>query len=325
MIKLYLLVLICVLSASSALSQTPDCGCEAKPQINVLAVVNGIKITKEDLSINARTQVSLAQDTVIAARSHALNRLINKRLLEAEAKRRGLTTEKLYELEVTAKIAQPTEKEARAFYEENRERIGQDFKKVKNDIITQFRNEREAVRSVQFANSLRAAAQITISDQPVTPPASEADLSRVFATINGVNITSRDIEEGLLPLIFSVQQEVYALRKQDLDVRINDLLLEQESKRLGLSPKTLLDQNVGTLMILPTEKQMREFHQANKATMPGDFDDHKAEIVRLMTAEAMRKQVLAYAERLRSAAAVQIYLTAPEPPNLRQLCCNPVD
>lgn len=306
-------------------SQTPDCGCEAKPQINVLAVVNGIKITKQDLSINARTQVSLAQETVIAARSHALNQLINKRLLEADAKRRGVTTQKLYELEVTAKVPQPTEKEARAFYDQNKERIAQDFKKVKDDIITQFRNEREAVRAAQFANSLRAGVQITISDQPVTPPASEADLSRVFATINGVNITSRDIEEGLLPLIFSVQQQVYALRKQDLDVQINDLLLAQESKRLGLSPKTLLDQNVGTLMILPTEKEMREFHNAKKATMPGDFDDHKPEIMRLMMAEAMQKQVWAYAERLRSAAAVQIYLTAPVPPDLRQLCCNPVD
>ena len=124
--------------------QPPNCGCEDKPQINVLAVVNGKKITKQDLSINTRTQVSLAQEEVITARNQALTLLINDKLLEAEAKRRGLTAAKLLELEVNAKIIQPTEDDARAVYEQKR--ITQDFKRVKNDIITQLKSEREAVR-----------------------------------------------------------------------------------------------------------------------------------------------------------------------------------
>ena len=61
--------------------QTPNCGCEDKPQINVLAVVNGIKITKQDLSIDTRAQVSLAQDLVIGARSQQLEKQINHVLL----------------------------------------------------------------------------------------------------------------------------------------------------------------------------------------------------------------------------------------------------
>lgn len=305
--------------------QTPNCGCEDKPQINVLAVVNGAKITKQDLSIDTRTQVSIAQDTVIAARNQALNQIITRTLLEGEAKRRGLTTAKLLELEVNEKIAEPTEKEARVFYEQNKKRIAKDFKKVKNDIITQFRNERETERAAQFAISLRAGAQIKVSEQPVTPPKTEEDLSRVYATVNGVSITSRDIEQGLLPLIFQVQQQVYALRKQDLDVKINDRLLEEESKRTGKSPMNLIYENIGSIALFPTDKELREFHKTHKATMPGDLADHKLEIIQLMMAQAKRKQVLAYAEKLRQGAAVQIYLTAPEPPDLRQLCCNPVD
>ena len=316
----YLLFLIFLFTA-----QTPNCGCEDHPQINVLAVVNGKKITKQDLSIDTRTQVSIAQDTVIAARNQALNQLITRMLLEGEAKRRGLTTTKLLELEVNEKVVQPTEKEARTFYEQNKKRIAQDFKKVKNDIITQFRNERETERAAQYRNSLRVGAQITISEQPVTPPTTEEDLLRVYATVNGVSITSRDIEAGLLPLIFQVQQQVYALRKQDLDVQINDLLLEEESKRTGKSPKALIYENIGSVALFPTDQELREFHKAHKATMPGDLADHKLEIIQLMLAQAKQKQVLAYAEKLRKGAAVQIYLTAPGPPDLRQLCCNPVD
>ena len=312
---------IFLLSLLSLVLQTPNCGCEDKPQINVLAVVNGIKITKKDLSINTRTRVSLAQEEVIAARSQSLNLLINDKLLEAEAKRRGLTAAKLLEQEVTAKIVQPTEDDARAVYYQKQ--ITQDFKRVKNEIIAQLKSEREALRVGQFANALRVGAQVDVSDQPVTPPDTEADLERVFATVNGVNITSRDIEQGLLPLIFNVQKRVYALRKQEVDLQINDLLLEQEAKRLGTTSRALIYQNVRTTVI--TDKEAREFHQQNKATLPGDYKDRKDQIMQLLLAREMQKQVQAYAEQLRKGAAVQIYLTAPGPPNLRQLCCNPVD
>ena len=293
-----------------SLTQTSqNCGCEDKPQINVLAVVNGIKITKQDLSIDTRTQVSLLQDSVIEARSHAINGLITKTLLQTEAKRRGLTTDKLYEVEVITKVVQPTDDDVRAFYQQKR--ITQDLKSVKNDIITQLKNEREMDRVIIFTNSLRVGARVEVSDQPVTPPQSEADLDRVYATLNGVNITSRDIEESLLPLISRVQKQVYALRKQEVDLRINDLLLEQEAKRLGTTPQDLINQNVRTRIMMASEEEARAFYNANKATLRGDFNDHKVQIMQHLLAQELQKQILAYAEQLRKNAAVQIYLTAP--------------
>jgi hypothetical protein len=313
------------LSSFAPLSQTPNCGCEDKPQINVLAVVNGIKITKQDLSIDTRTQVSLVQDTVIGARAIALNQQINNRLLEDEAKRRGLTAAKLLELEVKAKVIRPTEDEARLYYEQNKNKNARDFKHVKNDVIAQMMKEREILRGREFANSLRVAAQVMVSDERVTPPQTEADLSRVFATVNGVNITSADIETSLLPLIFEVQQQVYALRKKDLDLKINDLLLEHEAKRLGTSPQALINQHVRMRVPIITDEQARAFHNENKGKLQGDFSKLKLQIVQYLMAQEQQKLSLAYAEQLRKAAAVQIYLTKPESPNLRQLCCNPVD
>ncbi len=79
----------------SAIQSEPNCGCEDKPPIEVLATVNGIKISRQDLSINTRTQVSILQDTVIEARNRELDLQINKTLLEAEAASRGLSTFKL--------------------------------------------------------------------------------------------------------------------------------------------------------------------------------------------------------------------------------------
>ena len=314
-----------LLIASVVFAQTPNCGCEDKPQINVLAVINGVKITKQDLSVDTRTQVNAVQDVVIAARSQALNQLISKMLLDAEAKRRGLTTAKLLELELTAKVKEPTEADARAFYEENKTDNGRNFKSAKNDILAHLKSERQAERAKEFANALRVAAQVSVADQQVTPPTSEADLERVFATVNGVNITSLDIEQSLLPLIFQVQKQVYELRKRDLDLQINDMLLEAEAKRLGTTPKVLIDQNVRAKTSIPSEEQVRAFYDKHKADMNSEFTKVIVKIFQFLLEEEQRKAVAAYAEELRKNAAVQMYLTAPQPPNVRQLCCNQLD
>lgn len=304
---------------------TPDCGCEEKPEINVLAVINGVKITKKDLSIDTTTQVSIAQESVITARSQALNQLVTKTVLDAEAKRRGLTVAKLLELELTAKVKEPTEADARAFYEENKTDRGRDYKSAKNEILAHLKSERQAARAKEFANALREAAQVSVTEQQVTPPTNEADLARVFATVNGVNITSLDIEQSLLPFIFQVQKQVYAIRKRELDLKINDMLLEEEAKRLQTTPKALLDQNVRGRMSIPSEEQVRAFYEKNKAKFNGEFSEVKVQIFQYLLAEEQQKLVAAYAEQLRKGAAVQIYLTEPQPPNVRQLCCNPLD
>src|SRR4029079_18985739 len=113
------------------LFQGPNCGCEQKPEINVLAVVNGVKITRKDLSIDTLTQTSIAQDTVIVARSRQLELKINDLLLEMEAKRRGITTTELLETGVTSKVTPPTEAEAKAIYEQSSDR-DKSFNSIKN-------------------------------------------------------------------------------------------------------------------------------------------------------------------------------------------------
>src|SRR5262245_12126780 len=271
-------MLLNVVLLSLLLFQGPNCGCEQKPEINVLAVVNGVKITRKDLSIDTLTQTSIAQDTVIVARSRQLDLKINDLLLEIEAKRRGLTTAKLLELEVTSKIVPPTEADAKAIYEQNNIR-NQSFNSVKNNILAQLRTDRVAARVREFANTLRAGAKIAVANLPVTPPTKEAELLRVFANVNGVNITSNDIETSLLPLIFQVQQQVYALRKRDLDLRINDILLEQEAKRLGTTPQALIDSHVNTKLHIVTVEQARAYYNANKAQLKSDFSDVKVMIL----------------------------------------------
>jgi len=94
---------------------------------------------------------------------------------------------------------------------------------------------------------------------------------------------------------------------------------------LGTTPKSLIDQNVSLRLPIVTEEQARAFYNANKAKLNGEFADLKFQILQHLIEQEQRKLVSTYAEQLRKNAAVQIYLTAPQSSNLRQLCCNPVD
>src|SRR6185295_6555175 len=98
-------------------------------------------------------------------------------------------TAELLETGITSKIRPPTQAEAKAVYEQGNYR-NQSFNSVKNNIMAQLRAERTAARIREFANTLRAGAKITVANLLITPPTNEAELARVFANVNGVNITS---------------------------------------------------------------------------------------------------------------------------------------
>lgn len=305
----FLLILFCLIQQPMDL-----CGCEDKPQVNTLAVVNGVKITKQELGSDAQNRISLLQNEVIKARSAELDLQINRLLLEAEAKRRGITSEQLLQLEIATRVPEPTEAEARAFYDERKKRMAEDFKTARPKIIALLKTERERLAALKLAAELRAAANIVLVNQNVTPPTNEEELNRVFARVNGRNITSRDIEANLRPLIFKVQEQVYAARKDDLDLRINDMLLEQEAKRQNVSPAILLARAIKPKLPIITDQQAKAFYDQNKTNLHGNFAKVKFQIIQFLMQREEDKLSKAFAAELRQNSAVQIYLTPPGRP-----------
>jgi hypothetical protein len=288
------------------------CGCEGAPLPEVLAIVGGVRITAGEIEAQVKNRALEIQRQVTEARKRELDLQINSRLLETEAKKRGLTTTKLLETEVIAKVKDPTEADAQAFYDLNKSRIRSEFKDVKTDIITYLRTEREREEAKKFAERLRAAAQVRVLAPHVTPPASPADRARVFATVNGAPITSANVEDSLKPLILDAQEQVYKLRLRELDLRINDALLEQEAQKRKMTTNALLDAEVGSKIKPVTESEARTFYDQNKQRLSGgDFAQLKEQIIRYLQEREVRNAQMAFAAQLRRAASVQTFLTAP--------------
>ena len=311
---LFALLIMFVIGAPVAAQNVADCGCEDKPLPEILAVVNGVKIGKQDLSAETRERVDQLQRQVIEARQRELDLQIDSLLLEREAKKRGVSPSQVVKDEVIVKVQAPTEAEAQVFYEKNKASFQTEFKDEKNNILEYLRYQRQEEQAEKLAERLRVAAQVKVLAKPTAPPATKADRTRVLAIVNDKQITAGDIEDSLRPLIFNVQEQVYALRKQDLELKINDTLLGQEAQKKGVTTRALLDAEVSAKVPRVTEAQAQEFYDQNKERISGEFAQLKAQIIQYVQEQKEQEATLAFAEQLRRASTIQVNISAPKSP-----------
>jgi len=313
--KIALAILAVVLVSLPTVAQTQtktvaeECACESQALPATLAVVNGVTISARDIEKATGESVLNLQRQVVEARKRELDLMINSRLLEAEAKKRGLTTAKLLELEVVSKVQPPTQADAQTFYDQNRARIPQDFNSVKDDILKYLTEERQRVEAKKFADSLRAASETVVKVQQPAPARTEAERAQVVATINGEAITAGDVEDSLKKLISDVQGQVYELRRNELDLNINDTLLTQEAARRKITTTALLETEVKPKQV--TDEQARLFFEQNKERVSGDFAQTKDSIISYLQTAETRIAERAFVERLRKAATIEVFLKKP--------------
>lgn len=301
----------------SAAAPVDSCGCEGEALPDVLAVVNGVRITKQDIEATTKKQVDELQRNVIEARQRELDLQINSRLLEAEAKKRGKPTTKLLDEEIVSKVVEPTDAEVQALYNANQSRINRQFTDVKADLLSYMREERQREEAKKFADRLRAASNVRVLIPNAAPPTSAAERARVLAVVNGEQLTSGDIEDALKPLIYSVQERAYQLRRNAVELRINDALLEQEAQKRKVTTKALLNAEVEARTKPITEADARAFYDQNKERVNGDFAQLKDQIIQYLQEQQKRDLQAAFADQLRKAATLQVNLRAPEAPVLQ--------
>lgn len=288
-----------------------DCACESQALPADLAIVNGVRISRQDIERATQEPVNQLKRQVIQARKQELDLQINSRLLAIEAKRRGINPTKLIEQEVIAKVKEPTQGEAQVFYDQNKTRIKGTFDEARDDILSFLREQRQAAEAKKFADGLRQAIETKVENSKTTPPLND-NSARILATVNGEPITAGDIEDSLRLLIFSAQEQLYKLRKNELELTINDSLLNQEALKRKITAKALLEAEVKPKQI--TEEQARAFYAENKDRVSGDFDVTKDSIIRYLQQIEVRRAERVFLEKLRAASSIQTFLVVPEPP-----------
>ncbi|HWC77965.1 MAG TPA: thioredoxin domain-containing protein [Blastocatellia bacterium] len=276
------------------------------------AIVNGVDVSRKEVDAAITVQLEEFQKQIADARTRELDMQINTMLLEAEARRRGINTTRLLEIEVASKVAPPTDAEAKAFYDQNKNNIQGDFEAAKKDVIKYLLDQRRNDLASAYAKKLRGGARVVIP-----PSAKTGDRARVLATVNGRKITSGDVEDALLPTLFDLEEQLYELRKRQLDSKVNELLLMQESKRTGATPQAMYVAEVDAKTRVVTDADAEKFYQENRERISGEYAAVKGQVLEYLRAQEREKAELAFVEMLRKGATIKVLLAPPEPPVLK--------
>jgi protein-disulfide isomerase len=131
-----------------------------------LATVDGQAVTDDDLAPYVASQLRPLLEQEYQIKKKALDNLINQKLVDAEAKKKGLTAEKLYEQQVDAKIPEPTDVELNAIYAVQKEQFNQPFEEVKAQLQQSLKRAKTQQARQEYSAHLRDQAKIAILMSP---------------------------------------------------------------------------------------------------------------------------------------------------------------
>jgi protein-disulfide isomerase len=145
-------------AASPAPSGTPS---------EVVATIGGEPFTARQLEEAAGARLFQLRTQQYQAQRQILDDEIARRLLEREAAARQLTVPALVKQEVEAKVAPVTEAEQKAFYDQNKARMGEmtEADALKR-IEAGLRQQRMGERQAEFINGLRTKADVRVLLEP---------------------------------------------------------------------------------------------------------------------------------------------------------------
>jgi len=131
-----------------------------------VATVNGEPIYEQELMPVAGPSLLELRNQEYKLKSDALDKLVLKKLLEAEAKKKGVTAEDLLKKEVDSRIAEPSDDEAKGYYLAGKNTTTLPFDQVKSQIKRLLKTSEIDQAREQYVDSLRAKAKVTVLLRP---------------------------------------------------------------------------------------------------------------------------------------------------------------
>ena len=145
------------------------CSAQAKPEAGSdepVATVGGRPIYERDLMPISGPNLFELRKQEYKVKSDALNQFIRKKLIEVEAKKKGLSSEELLKQEVASKIAEPSDDQAKGYYLAVKNQTTLPFEQIKSQVKQLLRTAEVEQAREKYADSLRDKIEVSILLQP---------------------------------------------------------------------------------------------------------------------------------------------------------------
>ena len=132
-----------------------------------------------------------------------------------------------------------------------------------------------------------------------------------LAVVDGVAITSDEVEKPLASQLSKLEEQIYNLKLQRLEALINEKLLAKESAQRKLTVPALLDAEVTAKVGLVTEQEIEKFYQDNKAQIKGEQAQLREQIRAFLQNQKLAAKREEFLRSLRAQAKVVVNLKPP--------------
>jgi protein-disulfide isomerase len=139
----------------------------------------------------------------------------------------------------------------------------------------------------------------------------QAPTTTSLADVNGEAITVEDLERALGARLRKLEEQVYDLKRSQLDAIIADRLLAQEAAKRGVSVPALVDAEVTSKVGLVSEQDVESLYQANKDRIRGEETEVRQQLRTYLQQQKLAAQRARFVESLRSQATIVDRLQAP--------------
>ena len=277
-----------------------------------LAIVNGQTLTTADLDPRIRQEIDSLDEKIAQARRDMLDVTINTILLELEARKRKLTTQQLYNLEVSKRVAEPTAAEVTRFIEANGDRIKSGDDPIIRKQVSEILRATAGTRLQEdFVGRLRKQNPIVFGVNINTP---NLGASAVVATIAGQPLSAGPMLEKLKPAIFKLRMDTYELQLAAVERLISDMLVIAEASRRNIGAEVLMRTEVSEKARRPTDAEVEKFYAENKKEINGDLAAVHNQLVEFLEERDRQRLERELNERLRRAANVRLLIQEPLAP-----------
>jgi protein-disulfide isomerase len=269
-------------------------------------------LSTSDFDPSLRQEVETVEQKIAEARRSVLDLQINTMLLQVEAKKRHIDTHRLYEMEVSNRVAKPTPAQMKQFIDANRAQFeGMDPAVVNQQVAAYLHDEAESKLADDLVERLRRTNPIIIGVDINSPNLSD---DAVVATIGGQPLKAASVKERLKPIIYKIRLETYTLAKRQADQMVDNLLLLDEAKRRQIGPEEIIRTEVSDKVRTPTEAEVAKFYEDNKARINGDLNSIRNQVAMYLQNEDKLRLERELSNRLRKTANIRWLISEPEPP-----------
>jgi protein-disulfide isomerase len=137
---------------------------------DVIATIDGQPIFEDQLPGPVRTQLQKLHQQEDTLKSRGLDALLEQKLIEAEAKRSGVTVTQLVAAQVDAHVADPTPDELNAYYLARQDQINESFDHLKEQLVKALKASKLQQARQNYVKSLldhaKASGEVVVLLRP---------------------------------------------------------------------------------------------------------------------------------------------------------------